>query len=56
MTKQVLNAGLKAQIVGKNGVGYDVDQWPCSKTFRREDQSNLLIADNQTNFFDAAQC
>jgi hypothetical protein len=56
MTRQLLSANLKARIVGKNGVGYDVDKWPSSNTFRLGDQSNLLVADNQTHIFTAANC
>ncbi len=54
MTQQVLRAGLHARIVGKNGTGYDVENWSSSATFRLDDQSNLLIADNQTLFFTRA--
>jgi hypothetical protein len=51
LTRRLLQAGLKTKIVGANGVAYDIDEWPYSNTFRLGDQSNLLIADNQTEFF-----
>lgn len=39
-------------VVGANGVAYPLDQWPTSRTFRSGDQSNLLVADNQTRNYD----
>jgi hypothetical protein len=53
LTRKILQAGLKAKIVGLNGIAYDIDQWPHSNTFRLGKQSNLLVADNQTDFFEA---
>ncbi|GAC1362778.1 MAG: hypothetical protein NVSMB32_03570 [Actinomycetota bacterium] len=35
-------------MVGRDGEAYPPDQWPQSKTFESGDQSNLLVADNQT--------
>ena len=54
MTRQVLRAGFKARVVDASGAGYDVDQWPLSDTFRLRNQNQLLITDNQTAFFAAA--
>lgn len=51
LTKQVMKMGLKALIVGRNGQAYDKEDWWQSNTFRKGDQSNLLIADNQTNHY-----
>ncbi len=51
MTRQLLNEGLRALIVGKDGIGYDVPEWGKSRTFRCGNQSNLLFADNHTNVY-----
>jgi len=53
ITKQVEQMGLKCMIVGKNGIGYDKQEWNVSNTFWRGTQDNLLIADNQTRKYDA---
>ena len=52
ITRQVENMGLKAIVVGKTGRGYEKHEWNESNTFWISDQSNLLIADNQTRKFD----
>ncbi len=52
LTKQVLKTGKKALVVGKDGVGYDVDAWFTSRTFKIGSQENLLISDNQTRYFE----
>lgn len=54
ITKQVERMGLKPVVVGKDGKGYDKHEWDVSNTFWRGTQGNLLIADNQTKKFDAA--
>lgn len=54
MTRRLLREGLKARIVGKNGKGYDVEKWHRSNTFRLGKQSNLLVSDNQTRFYETA--
>lgn len=48
LTRQLIDQGFEPVVVGKNGNGYSRDAWPSSQTFRIGDQSNLLIADNQT--------
>jgi hypothetical protein len=50
MTRQIRARGLKPLVVGRDGAAYEVDQWHESWTFRSGDQSNLLIADNQTKY------
>lgn len=54
MTKQILNMDLKALIVGKNGKGYDKEEWYMSDTFKWGNQDNLLITDNQTESYRTA--
>jgi hypothetical protein len=53
LTRLLLRRGLRAKVVGKDGVGYEVEDWPISKTFRLGQQDDLLVADNQTRMFDA---
>jgi hypothetical protein len=52
LTKQILKLDLKVFVVGKDNRGYEKEDWHKSNTFRQGDQSNLLIADNQTTLFD----
>jgi hypothetical protein len=51
MTRQLLQSGLKALVVGRNGSGYEVQDWCKSSTFRYKDQNNLLIGDNHTRSY-----
>ena len=52
LTKQVLLMGKKTLVVGKDGVGYDIDSWFTSRTFKSGSQENLLVSDNQTRYFE----
>jgi hypothetical protein len=52
-TAQMRKQGLGTLIVGRDGNAYDVPNWPHSRTFRLEDQGNLLVHDNHTRAFDA---
>jgi len=54
ITRQIQGMGLSAIVVGKDGIGYEVNDWQLSNTFWTRTQSNLLIADNQTRKFDTA--
>jgi len=48
--------GLKLLVVGKDGVGYALEDWQNSHTFRSGNQENLMVADNQTrNYEEASQ-
>jgi hypothetical protein len=53
MTRQFLGLGLKALVVGSDGMGYESDHWAESRTFRSGEQENLLIADNRTDQYAA---
>jgi len=53
ITTQLRRAGLGAIVVGGDGVGYSVNDWPRSRTFRLGEQENLLITDNHTRAFAA---
>jgi hypothetical protein len=48
VTSRLRENGLGAIVVGKDGRGFDVQDWFRSNTYRLGDQSNLLITDNQT--------
>ena len=49
LTSQVLGAGLRALVVGRDGRAYEPEQWHLSETLWQGEQRNLLVADNQTN-------
>jgi hypothetical protein len=51
MTNQLLRMGKRVLIVGRDGRAFEPAQWPQSGTYRLGDQSNLLIADNQTDAY-----
>jgi hypothetical protein len=51
LTTQVEGMGLKALVVGADGLAYERDRWPVSRTFWQNDQENLLVADNQTDLY-----
>lgn len=53
-TRRLLRRGLKPLIVGRDGQGYEKEQWARSNTFRQSSQENLLVADNQTRNYAAA--
>ena len=48
LTIQVRRMGLRALVVGRDGVGYEQAEWPYSNTFMQHDQGNLLVSDNRT--------
>jgi hypothetical protein len=54
ITRQVWDNGMRALVVGRDGASYDRDRYFESNTFRRDRQSNLLVADNRTREFDEA--
>ena len=53
-TPRVLRRGLKPLVVGRDGRGYEKEDWARSNTFRQSNQENLLVADNQTRNYAAA--
>jgi hypothetical protein len=48
LSRQVRALGYRTLVVGRDGHGYDVAEWPASRTFRSGQQENLLVADNRT--------
>ena len=45
---------LQVLLVGREGRPYEKEEWSRSKTFRLDNQQNLLVADNQTRQYDQA--
>jgi hypothetical protein len=54
LTRQVLERGLQALVVGRDGVAYPPESWRQSATFRSGGQANLLLADNRTRHYEDA--
>jgi hypothetical protein len=54
LTKRLKLLGLKAYVMGQNGLSYDETQFSFSGTFRAGFQENLLVGDNQTKAFASA--
>ena len=48
LSRQILAMGKRVIVVGKDGRGYEKEDWRESRTFWRYEQENLLVADNQT--------
>jgi hypothetical protein len=55
LTTQIINAGKRVAVVGRDGRAYGPRWWPFSGTFRQGIQSNLLVADNLTRTYDEAE-
>lgn len=53
-TQRVMRRGFKPLVVGRDGRAYEKEQWAASNTFRQSAQENLLMADNQTRNYAAA--
>ena len=54
ITQQMYKRGLQSLVVGRDGRGYSPAFWPISETFRRGNQRNLLVRDNQTEIYRGA--
>ncbi|HEX8129458.1 MAG TPA: hypothetical protein VF527_10185 [Pyrinomonadaceae bacterium] len=54
LSRQLFARGLRALVVGRDGVAYREEQWRESRTFRSGGQSNLLVADNRTRQYTEA--
>ena len=51
LTATLRRAGFRAIVVGRDDRGYDIPEWPLSRTFRLGNQERLLVSDNQTRSF-----
>jgi hypothetical protein len=54
LTRQVMRWGLRPLVVDRRGEAYDKESWHLADTFRQARQEQLLIADNQTETYQAA--
>lgn len=54
LTRQVLESGRRAIVVGRDGRAYDIPEWRASRTYRAGNQDNLLVADNRTEAWQRA--
>lgn len=54
MTRQLRERGLEAMVVGADGRAYAAADWVESRTFWIREQENLLVSDNQTRKYAAA--
>ena len=54
LTRQFLASGAEVRVVGQDGCAYPAARWHESETFRVGEQRNLLVADNQTRDYLAA--
>ena len=54
LTLQVFAMNKRVLVIGRDGRGYEKEDWPSSDTFRQNNQFNLLVADNQTGAYLAA--
>jgi hypothetical protein len=55
LTRQLQARGLTALVVGRDGLGYPPERWRESRTFRVEDQPNLLVGDKRTRDYADAE-
>jgi hypothetical protein len=51
LTNQIMRLGLRPLLVGRDGMGYEKEQWHQANIFRQGNQENLLVADNQTDLY-----
>lgn len=55
LSRQTEALGLRNVVAGRDGLSYEVADWPSSGTFRSGNQSNLMIADNRTREYDMSK-
>ena len=54
LSRYIVELGYGMRVVGADGVSYEHPQWQKSCTFRSGSQSNLLIADRQTDMYESS--
>jgi hypothetical protein len=52
LTAQIERRGMRAVVVDRHGRRHGREQWASSETFWQGDQRGLLIADNQTDYYE----
>jgi len=53
ITRQIMEMGKSPYVVDRDGVCWNIEEWPKSSTFRNGNQSGLIISDNRTRAFDS---
>jgi hypothetical protein len=53
LTSQVMRLGLRPLLVSRSGEAFEKEEWHMSNTFRQGRQQGLLVADNQTDAYEA---
>ena len=53
-TRFLASQGLRVVVAGADGRAYEAEEWPDSRTFCVPDHSNLLVSDNRTRLYGAA--
>lgn len=54
ISNQLRRGGLELLVAGRDGRAFRSPEWESSGTFWQENQQNLLVADNQTDRYEAA--
>ena len=54
MTRRILARGLRVMVVGRDGMAYNIADWPTSRIFWQDQQENLLIHDNRSMAYSRA--
>lgn len=54
LTRRIEHSGLRVVVAGRDGIAYESRDWPNSQTFWQGSQDNLIVADNQTRAYEAA--
>ena len=54
LTGQIMRLGLRPLLVGRDGAAYEKEDWHRANIFRQGKQQDLLVADNQTDAYEAA--
>lgn len=52
LTARLTRRGLRVLVAGRDGIGYEPQEWPASRTFWQGEQENLLVEDNQTRAYE----
>lgn len=54
LTRQLLREGRRALVVDRHGTAFDVADWPRSATWRAGGQAGLMVRDNRSDAWEAA--
>ena len=54
LTRQLIESGEQVRVVARDGTSFDIADWARSGTFWQAGQEQLLVGDNQTGRYIAA--